>query len=210
MHFAVAIVGRNTELRSPARSLRYERVWHDRHPHRGDYLKVSVNSTTTAARIADQLASCGVRLVASLPDNWVMDVIETIDRDDRFVHVPVNREESAIGLCSGAYMGAMGSAALMGASGFMTVIYAVTKINYTYEIPLFLMATLRGQSGDHHKHHISNGLYLLPVLNAINMPYQIIDKPEEINLISRCYRHTRTYARPMTVLFTRDLLRGAH
>jgi hypothetical protein len=78
------------------------------------------------------LASCGVKLVASLPDNWIMDVIKTIERDDRFVHVPVNREESAIGLCSGAYMGGMGSAALMGASGFMTVVYALTKINYTY------------------------------------------------------------------------------
>ncbi|MGA9008370.1 MAG: hypothetical protein WB495_16185 [Xanthobacteraceae bacterium] len=167
-------------------------------------------NVTTAARIADQLASCGVKLVASLPDNWVMDLIKTIDHDDRFVHVPVNREESAIGLCSGAYMGAMGSAALMGASGFMTVIYALTKINYSYEIPLFLMATLRGQAGDHHKHHISNGLYLLPVLNAISMPYQIIDKPDEISLISRCYTHTRTFSRPMVVLFTRDLLRGAH
>ena len=111
-----------------------------------------------------------------------MDVINTIEQDDRFIHVPVNREESAIGLCSGAYMGAMGSAALMGASGFMTVIYALTKINYTYEIPLFLMATLRGAVGDHHKHHVSNGLYLLPVLDAISMPYQIIDKPEEIPL----------------------------
>ncbi len=166
-------------------------------------------ASTTAARIADELASCGVKLIASLPDNWVMDVIKTIERDDRFVHVPVNREESAIGLCSGAYMGAMGSAALMGASGFMTVVYALTKINYTYEIPLFLMATLRGQAGDQHKHHISNGLYLLPVLNAIDMPYQIIDKPEDIALISRSYRHTRTYARPMAVLFTRDLLRGS-
>src|SRR6201997_5076648 len=163
-----------------------------------------------AAHIADELSASGVKLVASLPDNWLMDVIDTIKHDDRFVHVPVNREESAIGLCSGAYMGAMGSAALMGASGFMTVIYALTKINYSYEIPLFLMATLRGQAGDRHKHHISNGLYLLPVLNAINMPYQIIDKPEEIDLISRCYRHARTYARPMAVLFTRDLLRGVH
>jgi sulfopyruvate decarboxylase subunit alpha len=107
-------------------------------------------------------------------------------------------------------MGAMGSAALMGASGLMTVIYALTKINYSYEIPLFLMATLRGHAGDHHKHHVSNGLYLLPVLNAISMPHQIIDKPEEIGLISRCYTHTRTYSRPMVVLFTRDLLRGKH
>jgi sulfopyruvate decarboxylase subunit alpha len=159
--------------------------------------------------IADELSACGVRLVASLPDNWLMNVIDTIGRDDRFVHVPVNREESAIGLCSGAYMGAMGSAALMGASGFMTVIYAITKINYTYEIPLFLMLTLRGGVGDHHKHHASNALYLRPVLDAIDMPYRIIDQPADIASISRCYRHTRTFARPMAVIFTRDLLRGS-
>jgi sulfopyruvate decarboxylase alpha subunit len=161
-----------------------------------------------AGHIADELAACGVKLVASLPDNWLTGVIDALDRDQRFTHIPVNREESAIGLCSGAYMGAMGSAALMGASGFMTVIYAITKINYTYEIPLFLLLTLRGAGGDHHKHHISNGLYLRPVLDAINMPYQIIDDAKDIGLISRSYHHTRTLSRPMVVLFTRDLLRG--
>jgi sulfopyruvate decarboxylase TPP-binding subunit len=163
-----------------------------------------------AKLIADELASCNVRLVASLPDNWLMEVIDTIQRDARFVHVPVNREESAIGLCSGAYMGALGSCALMGASGFMTVVYAITKINYTYEIPLFLMATLRGAPGDHHKHHVSNGLYLLPLLDAIDMPYKIIDRPEDIHMIARCYRHSRTFSRPTVVLFTRDFLRGSH
>jgi len=162
----------------------------------------------TSRRIADELAACGVRLVASLPDNWLTGVIDAVDRDDRFVHIPVNREESAIGLCSGAYMGAMGCAALMGASGFMTVIYAITKINYSYEIPLFLMLTLRGGLGDHHKHHISNSLYLRPVLEAIDLPYQVIDDAEDIGLISRGYRHSRTFCRPFAVLFTRDLLRG--
>jgi sulfopyruvate decarboxylase subunit alpha len=161
-----------------------------------------------ARHIADELAACGVKLVASLPDNWLTGVIDALDRDGRFVHIPVNREESAIGLCSGAYMGAMGSAALMGASGFMTVIYAITKINYTYEIPLFLMLTLRGGVGDHHKHHASNSLYLRPVLDAIDMPYRIIDQPGDISSISRCYQHTRTFSRPMAVIFTRDLLRG--
>ena len=128
-------------------------------------------------------------------------VINTVDKDDRFVHVPVNREESAIGLCSGAYMGAMGSACLMGASGFMTVIYAITKINYTYEIPLFLMATLRGAAGDHHKHHVSNGLYLRPVLDAINMPYhdhrQAGGHILDLAVLSS---HPHRISRPMVVL----------
>ena len=158
--------------------------------------------------IAEELAKCDVRLVASLPDNWLTGLINAIDGDTRFVHVRVNREEAAVGLCSGAYMGALGSAALMGASGFMTVVYAITKINYTYEIPLFLLVTLRGAVGDHHKHHVSNGLYLRAVLDAINMPYEIMDSTADVPSISRCYRHTRTYARPMAVLLTRDLLLG--
>ena len=158
--------------------------------------------------IAEELAKCDVRLVASLPDNWLTGLINAIDGDTRFVHVRVNREEAAVGLCSGAYMGALGSAALMGASGFMTVVYAITKINYTYEIPLFLLVTLRGAVGDHHKHHVSNGLYLRSVLDGINMPYEIMDSTADVPSISRCYRHTRTYARPMAVLLTRDLLLG--
>lgn len=60
-----------------------------------------------AQRILDELSRCGVKLIASLPDNWVMDLIGAAQRASRFTHVPVNREESAIGLCAGAYMGAM-------------------------------------------------------------------------------------------------------
>ena len=160
-----------------------------------------------ARRIAGQLAECKVQLVATLPDNWLTPLIDSVASDRRFTHVPVNREESAVGLCSGAYMGGLGSAAIMGASGFMTVIYAVTKINYSYEIPLFMLITLRGAFGDHHKHHVSNGLYLEPVLRTLNLPYTIVDRPEDIPQISRAYRHSRTYVRPVIVALTRDLLR---
>ena len=172
-----------------------------------DQASGAVKRQETARRIADELAACEVKLVASLPDNWISELLQHIDSDERFRHVPVNREESAIGLCAGAYMGGLGSAALMGASGFMTVIYAITKINYSYEIPLLLLMTMRGAFGDHHKHHISNGLYLQPVLQAIDMPFTIIDRPEDIGQIGRAYRHSRTFSRPTAVLLTRDLLR---
>ena len=164
-------------------------------------------SLRIAKQISDEMAGCGIKLVASLPDDWISELIKTLENDERFMHVPVNREESAIGLCSGAYMGGMGSAALMGASGFMTVIYAITKINYTYEIPTFVMITLRGAVGDHHKHHVSNGLYLKPILDAMNLHYTIVDKPEDIGMIKKVYRHSQIYSRPTVVALTRDLLR---
>ena len=55
-----------------------------------------------AAAIAAAAADCGISLVASLPDGWITSLIERFEADARFRHVPVNREESAIGLCSGA------------------------------------------------------------------------------------------------------------
>jgi len=158
--------------------------------------------------VIEQIAACGIELVASLPDNWLADVIRGIDKDERFRHVPVNREESAIGLCSGAFFGGKGSLALMGASGLMTLVYAITKINYTYEVPVCILVTLRGAPGDHHKHHVSNGLYLLPALDAMSLTSRIIDSRDKISDIKRAYDHSRTISRPVVAIMTRDVLRG--
>lgn len=46
---------------------------------------------SVTGRIVEEVAQCGIKLVASLPDTWISDLIEAFDRDQRFVHVPVNR-----------------------------------------------------------------------------------------------------------------------
>ena len=165
-------------------------------------------STKVAQNIADACAEAGITLVASLPDDWIAECIDRFADDGRFTHVPVNREESAIGLCSGAFFAGTGSVALMGASGLMTVIYAITKINYTYEVPLLVVTTLRGAPGDHHKHHVSNGLYFLPMLDAIGLTTVIVDERDKIGEIGRAFEHSRTISRPVVVALTRDVLRG--
>ena len=54
----------------------------------------------------------GTRLDADAFAPFEVDLVRRVRQaDDRFEHIPVNREESAVGLCSGAYMGGMGSAA---------------------------------------------------------------------------------------------------
>jgi len=161
-----------------------------------------------AGQIVEEVARAGIKLVASLPDTWVAELIESFDRDRRFIHVPVNREESAIGLCSGAFFSGVGALALMGASGFMASIYALTKINYTYQIPLLVFITLRGSLGDHAKYHVSNGLYLEPLMQSISMPYVVVAASDKVSLISKAYVHSRVLSRPVVVAFTRSVLRG--
>jgi sulfopyruvate decarboxylase subunit alpha len=164
------------------------------------------NPLNVAKLITEQLVECPIKLVASLPDNWINPLLDAVDAEKRLTHIPVNREESAVGLCSGAYMGGMGSVAMMGASGFMTLVYALTKINYTYTIPIFMMVTYRGDFNDPQKAHVSNGLYLKPIMEAMNLSYTVIDKPEDIHMVSRVYGWTKRFFRPAAVILTRDLL----
>jgi sulfopyruvate decarboxylase subunit alpha len=166
------------------------------------------DADTIARNILDVTAGCGITLVASLPDGWITQLITHYRDDARFRHVAVNREESAIGLCSGAFMSGIGSFALMGASGFLTCIYALTKINYTYQIPILIGITLRGRPGDKAKFHQSNGLYLEPVMAAIDIPFIPIERAADIPSLATAYRHSRVMSRPVVVGFTREVLRG--
>ncbi len=169
---------------------------------------VTEGADAVAQRIANVTASCGITLVASLPDGWITPLITRFAGDARFRHVAVNREEAAIGLCSGAFFSGIGSMALMGASGFLTCIYAITKINYTYQIPLLIGITLRGRPGDIAKFHQSNGLYLEAVIASISMPFVPIERGADVDRLASAYRHSRVMSRPVVVGFTREVLRG--
>ncbi len=177
-------------------------VINQRTPGAGGY------SPEVAQNIVDACAEAGITFVASLPDDWIAECIGCFADDGRFTHVPVNREESAIGLCSGAFFAGTGSVALMGASGLMTVIYAITKINYTYEIPVFIMITERGSMDDGAKFHVSNGLYLKPMMDSISLPYTVIDSQDKLPEIGLAYAHSRKINRPTVVLLSKKLLQG--
>jgi len=165
-------------------------------------------ATDVARRVADVLSDAGADLVASLPDNWIAPMIRHFDADKRFRHVPVNREESAVGLCSGAFFTGAPGVALIGASGFLTCIYAITKINYTYQIPMLFLITMRGDPGDPARFHVSNGLYLRAVMDAIAIPFIDIDRYEELEKIGDAYRHMSVIGRPYVVGMSRAVLRG--
>jgi sulfopyruvate decarboxylase subunit alpha len=161
-----------------------------------------------ARRAADILNEVKANLVASLPDNWIAPMIRHFEADNRFRHISVNREETAVGLCSGAFFTGAPGVALMGASGFLTCIYAITKINYTYQIPMLFVITMRGDPGDPARFHVSNGLYLRSVIDAIGIPFMDIDRYEDLEKIGIAYRHMSVIGRPYVVGLSRAVLKG--
>ena len=64
-------------------------------------------------QIHAQLVKAGVRLAASLPDDWVNTLIRRISaKDNEIRHVRVGREAETIAICAGAFFGGVRSVAI--------------------------------------------------------------------------------------------------
>lgn len=166
-------------------------------------------ATTTkqpaSERICDLLHESGVDLAASLPDTWVVNLINAVKADDRFTHLHVTREEAAIGICCGAFLAGRNAVAIMGTSGFVASIYAITKINFTYEIGIPIVMNLRGAVGDKTTHHVANGMLTIPLFDTLGIPYEVIETFEQLDRIPDLVHHARLMKRPVAICLSKEL-----
>src|SRR5262249_25411239 len=56
-------------------------------------------------KIHAQLVKAGVKLAASLPDDWVNNLITRVEKGNEIRHVRVGREAETIAVCAGAFFG---------------------------------------------------------------------------------------------------------
>ena len=99
------------------------------------------------------------------------------------------REAEAIAICSGAFFGGVRSVALMGATGLLTCTGELATLNLRHQIPVFLIVSQRGSIDDHRIYQEVQGRRTIPLLQAYDFPYHVVDRAEEIGSHSRCLRN---------------------
>ena len=67
--------------------------------------------------IHQELTRVGVKLAATLPDDWVGPLIGRIAADPAICHVPVARESEAVMIATGAFFAGAKSVAVIGNTG---------------------------------------------------------------------------------------------
>jgi sulfopyruvate decarboxylase subunit alpha len=161
---------------------------------------------TTA--IHAQLRSCGIKLAASLPDDWVAPLIARIAADNEMRHVPVAREAEAIAICSGAFFGGVRAVALMGATGLLTCTGELATLNLRHQIPVFLIVSQRGSIDDHRIYQEIQGRRTVPVLEAYDFPYHVLEHLEDVDCIPDAFETCRLQKRPFVLFLSRRLVKG--
>ena len=159
-------------------------------------------------KIYEQLKKAGVTLAASLPDDFVAPLINRIAADNTMRHVRVAREAEAVAVCSGAFFGGVRAAALMGGTGLLTCTGEMATLNLRHQIPVFMIVSQRGSIDDHRIYQEVQGRRTIPLLQAYDFPYHVVNTPDEISCIPDAYETCRLQKRPFVLFLTRKLMKG--
>jgi len=155
-----------------------------------------------------ELTRVGVKLAATLPDDWVGPLIGRIAADPAIRHVPVARESEAVVIATGAFFAGARSVAIMGNTGLLTCTGELATLNLRHQIPVFCIVSMRGTFDDHRIWQEVQGRRTIPILEAYDFPYRVIESLDQIGSIPAAYEASRLQKRPYILFLTRSLLKG--
>lgn len=156
--------------------------------------------------ILEQLKKAGIDLVASLPDQWLGELIKQCEADPAITHIRLAREDDGVGICAGAWLGGRKAALVCQNSGVLLAVNALGGIAFHHQIPLLVVAAHRGHYDDNQYYQMYKGRICEPVLKAMGLPYWVIDGPEQLSMISDAARQAYLNRLPVVVLLRRKAL----
>jgi sulfopyruvate decarboxylase TPP-binding subunit len=165
-------------------------------------------SEEVSAALLGALKEAGVTLTACLPDDWVSPLIARLDAEPSITNVRVAREPEIVGIAAGAFFGGVRAAGVLGSTGFLTCISELGGLALKHGIPLFLVVSLRSGVYEHQTFQETQSRTMRPLVETLDYPSLLIDRPERIDLIPEAYAASRLHKRPYVVWLTKSLVQA--
>lgn len=140
-------------------------------------------SATWHGIVAATLRQNDVRLVTYVPDRVLAPLIAAVEADPFFTAFPAAREEEAVGIVTGAWMGGMRGVVLMQTSGFATLANVLASVVCACQIPLVMMVSERGTLGEFNLGQAMVCRTLRPVLAALGIDHHTITRLDETEFV---------------------------
>lgn len=125
-----------------------------------------------------------IRLVAYVPDRVLAPLISALAADDFFTVVSPSREEEAVGIVAGAWMGGTRGVVLMQTSGFATLPNVLASLAVPYQIPVLMVVSERGTLGEFNIGQAMVCRTMRPVLDCLGIENHTIARDDELQFIA--------------------------
>ncbi|WP_436348678.1 thiamine pyrophosphate-binding protein [Natronorubrum sp. FCH18a] len=128
----------------------------------------------------DALKQADVEVVAHLPDSKIGPLIEAIESDSAFETVQVAREEAAIGVLTGAWVGGARGALLCQSSGLANAINAIGSLALPARTPFFAVVTRRGNLGEFNVAQVPVGYNIDRILDDFGVRNDTVTEADDV------------------------------
>ncbi len=159
-------------------------------------------------KVVDSLIRNRVEFVTTVPCKQLADVIELVDTDKRFLHVPSNKEDEGMGLCAGAFMGGKRACIIMQNTALgVTINTLVTLIQY-YNIPLPMLISYRGEIGEKVACQAEMAVHTKALLEQLSIPTYHFHKQEDVEELDGILNHAFMAKKPVAILMDASFWKG--
>ena len=149
-----------------------------------------------------------VRLIVYVPDRVFTPLIKAIHADNFFTTFAATREEEALGIISGAWMGGLRGAVLMQTSGFATIPNALASLVVPSQIPALIFVSERGTLGEFNLGQALVCKTMRPVLDSLAVENITITRQDELAfIVDRSIKQAVATQAPVTFILS-PLLTG--
>jgi phosphonopyruvate decarboxylase len=157
-------------------------------------------------RFLDLLEGLGYDFFTGVPCSLFEGVIRVLDDDPRYGYVSAVREDSALGIAAGAYVGGRQPVVLMQNSGLGVSVNAIVSLHQLYDIPALLVISWRGQDGQDAPEHLIMGRVMDPFLRLLDIPFEVCDPATVDQQLASLTRTMRDTGKPVALVVGKGIL----
>jgi sulfopyruvate decarboxylase alpha subunit len=125
-----------------------------------------------------------IRLATYVPDRVLTPLIRSLHEDLFFTTLAATREEEALGIVTGAWMGGMRGIVLMQTSGFATLPNVLASLALPYQIPLLMLISERGTLGEFNIGQVMVCRTMRPILDSLGIEHHTITRMDELDFVA--------------------------
>ena len=138
---------------------------------------------TWSDTILQTLKDNDVRLIAYVPDNVLTPLIEGVTADNYFMAVCATREDEALGILAGAWMGGIKGCVMMQTSGFGVVPNALASLIVPSQIPAIMIVSERGTLGEFNLGQVLVARTMRPVLDSVAVTHHTLEDESSLHFM---------------------------
>ena len=159
-------------------------------------------------QVIASLKDAGVTVVCYLPDSLLKELYPALDQDPDIRTIPVTNEGEGAAICGGVWLSGKKAALIMENSGLRASIEPLARMGMGAGIPVTMLMSYRGDLGENNWWAIPHGQTMEPLLQALRIPYRIVDEEEKIHqAILDAYEWANTAYYHAAVVLTGSIVR---